>query len=286
MLDKSNISISKNIIALRKKFGETQLQLAEVLGVSNRTISKWENGESEPELQYILAIAEHYQVKLEELIYETTSCDILDKPKISLRPAVLTLFEKQIQCIFEFMEQRYICSPEEKNIPLIPHHGVSHKNSADYTEINTSEIFFHIHSSSDAAYSIALMQNESQYEWLETNADILSEIFCLLSQPGMMRLVRFLHMHGTSEQMTIQYIVEQTSCDMKYIQQFFDLLHTENHEIETLEGIQKVYTFRGNGHLMAMLTMIYEGFLDNTSEGTQVWNRVYKPIFPKEKEKN
>ena len=70
MQNKAKISISKNIITLRKKTGETQLQLAEALGISNRTVSKWENGESEPELQYIIAIAEHYNVRLEELIYE------------------------------------------------------------------------------------------------------------------------------------------------------------------------------------------------------------------------
>ena len=53
MQNKAKISISKNIITLRKKTGETQLQLAEALGISNRTVSKWENGESEPELQYM-----------------------------------------------------------------------------------------------------------------------------------------------------------------------------------------------------------------------------------------
>ena len=284
MQNKTKISISKNIIALRKKTGETQLQLAEALGISNRTVSKWENGESEPELQYIIAIAEHYNVRLEELIYENIPCDLLDKPKISLRTAVITLFEKQKQCIFDFLNQRYVCLTEEKNIPLIMPCGVSQKNSADYTEIHTSEVFFHVHSSADAAYSIALMQNENQYEWLESNAERLSEIFCLLSQPGMMRLIRFLHMHGTSEQITMQYISKQTGCEIKHIQRFFELLRTENHDIETLNGIQKVYTFQGNGHLMAMLTMIYEAFLDNAGKGTQVWNGVYKPIFPKEKE--
>ena len=89
MQNKAKISISKNIIALRKKTGETQLQLAEALGISNRTVSKWENGESEPELQYIIVIAEHYNVRLEELIYENIPCDLLDKPKISLRTAVI-----------------------------------------------------------------------------------------------------------------------------------------------------------------------------------------------------
>lgn len=47
MQNKAKISISKNIIALRKKTGETQLQLAEALGISNRTVSKWENGVSQ-----------------------------------------------------------------------------------------------------------------------------------------------------------------------------------------------------------------------------------------------
>lgn len=41
------IKTGKFIAALRKEKGLTQAQLGETLGVSNKTISKWENGVSQ-----------------------------------------------------------------------------------------------------------------------------------------------------------------------------------------------------------------------------------------------
>ena len=42
-----NIKIGKLIAKRRKQKGLTQSQLAEYLGVSNKTVSKWENGVSQ-----------------------------------------------------------------------------------------------------------------------------------------------------------------------------------------------------------------------------------------------
>ncbi len=39
-------SIGKTIAGLRKKWGLTQSALAEHLGVSDKTVSKWESGDS------------------------------------------------------------------------------------------------------------------------------------------------------------------------------------------------------------------------------------------------
>ena len=52
--------LSENITALRKAAGETQNDLADTLGISNRTVSKWENGESEPDCRYLMDLARHY----------------------------------------------------------------------------------------------------------------------------------------------------------------------------------------------------------------------------------
>lgn len=38
--------------SLRKEKGLTQEQLAEVFNVSNRTVSRWENGNNMPDLKY------------------------------------------------------------------------------------------------------------------------------------------------------------------------------------------------------------------------------------------
>ena len=47
----NQIKIGKFIAALRKEKGMTQEQLGEKLGVTNKTISRWENGNYMPMLK-------------------------------------------------------------------------------------------------------------------------------------------------------------------------------------------------------------------------------------------
>ena len=61
-------SIGKFIATLRKANGYTQAQLAEMLGVSNKTISNWENEVSYPDLSLIPVIADMFNVTSDELL--------------------------------------------------------------------------------------------------------------------------------------------------------------------------------------------------------------------------
>lgn len=53
---------------LRKESSLTQKQLAEHLGVSGRTVSRWENGNNLPDLTVLIELADYYQVGLRELL--------------------------------------------------------------------------------------------------------------------------------------------------------------------------------------------------------------------------
>ena len=53
---------------LRKTFGFTQEQVAEKLGVSGRTISRWETGAYMPDISMLVDIAEMYDVDVREII--------------------------------------------------------------------------------------------------------------------------------------------------------------------------------------------------------------------------
>lgn len=53
---------------LRNEKGITQEQLAEVLGVSGRTVSRWETGNNLPELSILVQISEFYDVEIKEIL--------------------------------------------------------------------------------------------------------------------------------------------------------------------------------------------------------------------------
>lgn len=61
-------SIGTFIATQRKAKGMTQKELAEKLHVSDKTVSRWERGESEPELSVLPVLTELLDVTLEELI--------------------------------------------------------------------------------------------------------------------------------------------------------------------------------------------------------------------------
>lgn len=62
------MAFSDNLQTLRAQAGVTQEQLAEALGVSRQSVSKWEGGLSFPELDTILRICDLYHVDLDTLL--------------------------------------------------------------------------------------------------------------------------------------------------------------------------------------------------------------------------
>lgn len=60
--------IGRLIGAMRRERGMTQRELAEALGISNRTISKWECGDGLPELANVLPLCELLQITADELL--------------------------------------------------------------------------------------------------------------------------------------------------------------------------------------------------------------------------
>lgn len=62
--------ISKNITKYRKQLGLTQLELAEKLNYSDKTLSKWERGESIPDVITLKQLADLFGVNVEVLLCE------------------------------------------------------------------------------------------------------------------------------------------------------------------------------------------------------------------------
>lgn len=63
-------ALSKNLIELRKAKGLTQLEFANILNYSDKSISKWENGDTVPDIEVLKRIADFYEVTVDYLITE------------------------------------------------------------------------------------------------------------------------------------------------------------------------------------------------------------------------
>ena len=64
------MKLNEKIIYCRKKAGLSQLDLADLLGVSRQSVSKWETGESNPEITKIPPMAKAFGVTADWLLSE------------------------------------------------------------------------------------------------------------------------------------------------------------------------------------------------------------------------
>jgi transcriptional regulator with XRE-family HTH domain len=64
-----------NLIVLRKARGLTQIELGEQVNYSDKTISKWENGDSCPNIEAVYRLAVFYGVSIDDLLREDFLAD-------------------------------------------------------------------------------------------------------------------------------------------------------------------------------------------------------------------
>ena len=62
------LQIGENLKKLRYQNGITQDRLAEVLGVSSQSVSRWELGICYPDLELLPVIANYFDITLDDLV--------------------------------------------------------------------------------------------------------------------------------------------------------------------------------------------------------------------------
>lgn len=67
--------IGRFISECRKQKGLTQAQLAEALGVSDKSVSRWENGKTMPDLSIYEPLCEILEIQISELLYAQKMTD-------------------------------------------------------------------------------------------------------------------------------------------------------------------------------------------------------------------
>ncbi len=80
MNNSSNTPLGKKLLNLRKEYKMTQNDVAEILGMSRTSFSKYENGIANPPLHVLRKIAAIYNVGLEYLIFDENTLIRLNDP--------------------------------------------------------------------------------------------------------------------------------------------------------------------------------------------------------------
>ena len=92
--EKLKYFIGKNIAAYRKRCGLTQAELADKLNYSDKAVSKWERGESTPDIITLAQLAEQFGITVDELIRDP---DALPEHTGAVQQAMGRVVEKTLK---------------------------------------------------------------------------------------------------------------------------------------------------------------------------------------------
>ncbi len=111
------MEIGNKIAEFRKKENLSQEQLAEKIDVTRQTISKWELGETNPNIEQAKKLAKVFKVSLDELTGNSLETEIIDKvaktekmTKVIVKLSIVTTILSSIiiLCIVLFIASTFI----------------------------------------------------------------------------------------------------------------------------------------------------------------------------------
>lgn len=93
-MDDIRLILADNLTKLRKKNKLTQVELAHQLGFSDKAISKWEQGDTIPDIETIKKIADLYGVTVDSLLEQApieTEIETKERKRIMTNKIIITL---------------------------------------------------------------------------------------------------------------------------------------------------------------------------------------------------
>ena len=63
------MEFGKKLFELRKQKGISQEELADKLNISRQTLSKWELGNSTPDMEKLILLSDYFEISLDELVF-------------------------------------------------------------------------------------------------------------------------------------------------------------------------------------------------------------------------
>ncbi len=85
------VTIGKNIMRLRRMANMTQLELAEKINYSDKSVSKWEQGNGIPDVRILVQLADLFNVSVDDLVREHAETPVMPKKTRLLRRIIINV---------------------------------------------------------------------------------------------------------------------------------------------------------------------------------------------------
>ena len=264
-----NINVGSKLAELRNSLSLTQDEVATSLGISNKTLSKWENGMSEPSLTMLSKLAEYYSVSTDYILGINSAKDI--KSTDLLRQELSELdFEggilKTFQINFEMLRTKImesISAPTDKKT-IVPSSDILDGHYFCRSQVETNEEFEMHLNTDDLSMYIQLLGNRNNFDWLgkEDIQNKIAKLFSFLSKPNALKVMKLIHTKTTSANISVSFVAKRTGLTDEIATEILDeacsiglctknVAHIKDKEIT-------IYMSNGSGKILSLVCIAYE----------------------------
>lgn len=260
--------IAEKLVELRTSKGVTQEDVAQSLSISNKTVSKWENGASTPDLPMIVELAKYYGVTTDTLLglsedkKQSTAEEIRSLFEgLDRRESVLKAFEtirSLVPTMFGTVSKYYDDAYGEENVfPTGTSHGYR-------SAISLHEFFEFTASSENVNLAVMMLRNKANFAWMnDTNKQKeIVKIFKFLSAEDVLSVLYFVHSTICSDSFTADYVARNTGLKEERVTEIIDEFCSVGacHWViaHLAEGEVKVYECRGDGIVLSLIAIAFE----------------------------
>ena len=260
--------IAEKLVELRTSKGVTQEEMAKSLSVSNKTISKWENGVSTPDIPMVVELAKYYGVTSDTLLGLSKDKKQSTKEEIhslfeglERRESVLKAFEvvkALVPAMFKTIS-RYDDDVYDRE-SIFPTDILKYYRS----EISLHEFFEFVANSENVNVAVMMLRNKANFAWMNdaNKQKEIVKIFKFLSSENVLSVLYFIHSTACSESFTADYVAENTGvkeeCVTEILDEFCSVGACFRVTAHLAEGEVKVYECCGDGIILSLITLAFE----------------------------
>ena len=259
-------NIAAKLSELRAAKGVTQDEVANALSISNKTVSKWENGMSEPDLTMLIALARYYNVTTDALLgleegqkgtKQMLQDQFRDLDLESMARKAFAINREMIPIGFYTARKDEGDSLDKAILPFGTEKNIR-------SELSFGGLFQFAVCSKDVNFSVVQLSNEADFAWLtdEKKQKRMSELFELLSDTDMLKMIHFIQSKDCSPRFTAGYLSVHTDIPvektLQLLEKCMELELGSQMTAHLKDGDTVIYEFICDGLLLSLLSVAYE----------------------------
>lgn len=260
-------NLPENLVRLRAQKGITQEEIASALEVSNKTISKWENGTSDPDLSMLIKLADYYGVSSDFLLgivpEQTRSAESdmrLEFVGLTRQETVLKAFDLVRSFVPAVFDNFCTNDSTDDNTEVIPFR----KSPRNRDCISSHEFYDFVVCSEDVNMAVMLLRNHADFAWLlnPTSQSAIAELFAFLSDTDALKLCHYIHSTNVSLHFTADHAAKNLGISAEKTIQLLEaacgINLCQKSVAHFLSGPVTFYTAYGDGSILSLITLAYE----------------------------